>query len=112
VLGDFNSVRFDFERRGIRRDLSFKTEIDKFNDFILRCKLFDLPAVGRKYMWYRPNELAKSIMDKIFVLEVWLQQWPDSKQFIMSRSMSNHCALVVKNSTFDWGPKPFRTFDV
>jgi len=24
----------------------------------------------------------------------------------------NHCALVVKNNTINWGPKPFRTFDV
>jgi len=26
--------------------------------------------------------------------------------------VSDHCALVVKNNTIDWGPKPFRTFDV
>ena len=26
--------------------------------------------------------------------------------------MSDHCALVVKNIMIDWGPKPFKTFDV
>ena len=26
--------------------------------------------------------------------------------------MSDHCAIVVKSSIMDWGPKPFRTFDV
>jgi len=26
--------------------------------------------------------------------------------------VSDHCAIVVKSSIMDWGPKPFRTFDV
>jgi len=26
--------------------------------------------------------------------------------------MSDHCALVVKNRMIDWGPRPFKTFDV
>jgi len=30
----------------------------------------------------------------------------------MSRQVSDHCALMVKNTIKDWGPKPFRTFDV
>jgi len=30
----------------------------------------------------------------------------------LSRHVSDHCAIVVKSSVTDWGPKPFRTFDV
>jgi len=86
--------------------------MDKFNDFIQNCELLDIPAAGRKYTWYRPNGMAKSIIDRILVSEAWLQLWPESKQFIMSRSVSDHCVIVVKNSIVNCGLKPFRTLDV
>jgi len=35
-----------------------------------------------------------------------------SKQSVLSRQVSDHCALVIKNNIIDWGSKPFRTFDV
>ena len=78
MLGDFNSVRFECERIGIRRDLTYRTEMEKFNGFIEKCELLDLPVVGRKYMWYCPNGLVKSRID-ILVSQAWLQLWPDSK---------------------------------
>jgi len=31
---------------------------------------------------------------------------------VQGRHVSDHCALVIKNCIVDWGPKPFRTFDV
>lgn len=35
-----------------------------------------------------------------------------TKQYVLSRQVSDHFALVVKNNIIDWGPKPFCTFDV
>ena len=34
-----------------------------------------------------------------------------SKQYVLRREVSDHCALVVKSEEKDWGPKPFRTID-
>jgi len=34
-----------------------------------------------------------------------------SKQYVLRREVSDHCALVVKSMEKDWGPKPFRTID-
>jgi len=102
VLRDFNSVRFECERSGIRKELTYKTKMDKFNDFIQNYELLDIPVVERKYTWYHPNGMAKSRIDRILVSEEWLQLWPDSKQFIISRLVSDHCVIVVKNSV-DWG---------
>ena len=31
---------------------------------------------------------------------------------VLSRLVSDHCALVLKNMTVDWGPKPFKSLDV
>jgi len=86
--------------------------MENFNAFIDRCQLFDIPAMGRKFTWYRPNGTAKSSLDRLLVSDSWLAVWLGSTQYIQSRLVSNHCALVVKNRQVDWGPKPFRTFDV
>jgi len=48
----------------------------------------------------------------VLVSREWLDLWPDNKQFILSRSVSNHCAIILKESIVDWGPKLFRCLDV
>jgi len=34
-----------------------------------------------------------------------------SKQYVLRREVSDHCALVVNSVEKDWGPKPFRSID-
>jgi len=68
--------------------------------------------VERKFTWYRPNDTARSRLDRISLSDLWIETLPGSTQYILSRSVSNHCALVIKNRIIDWGPKPFRAFDV
>jgi len=38
---------------------------------------------------------------ELLVCETWLSKWPRSTQYIYSRQVSNHCALVVKNRMID-----------
>jgi len=47
----------------------------EFNDWIAVMDIEDVPCVGRKYTWYRPNRLAKSRLDKIMVSPEWLLKW-------------------------------------
>ncbi|XP_068504066.1 uncharacterized protein [Phaseolus vulgaris] len=35
-----------------------------------------------------------------------------SKQYVQSREVSDHCAVVAKSWVKDWGPRPFKTIDV
>ncbi|KAK8472198.1 hypothetical protein PHAVU_002G142300, partial [Phaseolus vulgaris] len=74
--------------------------------------LVDIPYIGRKYTWYRPNGKAKSRLDRYLVSFEWLQHWSGSKQYITERQISDHCALVLKSNVADWGPKPFRFLDI
>jgi len=30
---------------------------------------------------------------------------------VLDRSFFDHCPIILKNATNDWGPKPFRTLD-
>jgi len=62
--------------------------------------------------WYRPNGKAKSRLDRFLISFEWLQQWPGSKQYVLDRQISDHCALVLKSNVVDWGPKPFRFLDI
>ena len=87
-------------------------EMVRFNDFIDTCDMKVIPVVGRKFTWYRLNGTSKSRLDSILVTDEWIVQWLGFRKFVLSRQVSDHCALVVKNTIKDWGLKPFRTFDV
>ena len=112
LCGDFNVVRREDERKGIQGFSSQKKEIDGFNRFIESNSLLDIPRVGKKYTWFKANGTAKSRLDRFLVSEEWLQLWPAAKQYVQPRMVSDHCALVLKSYAKDWGPKPFRSFDV
>jgi len=64
VLGDFNSIRNERERRGINRLSGINREMQGFNNFIDSMGMVDLPCIGRKFTWYRPNGKAKSRLDR------------------------------------------------
>jgi len=112
LIGDFNSVRVALERKETTSGTVNKYEMARFNDFIERYALRDIPVVGRQFTWYRPNGTTRSRLDRALISDEWLQQWQGSKQYVQGRQVSDHWALVIKKSILDWGPKPFRTFDV
>jgi len=112
ILGYFNSIRNEGERRGISQARGNKREMQGFNNFIDSMEMVDIPCIGRKYTWYRPNGKAKSRLDRILTTFEWLQHWPGSKQYVLNRQVSDHCALVLKSNITDWGPKPFRFLDI
>lgn len=53
--------------------------------------------VGRKYTWYKPNGLAKSRVDRILALRDWEETWPSCKQYVMDKTISDQCALMLKS---------------
>jgi len=110
--GDFNAVRKEDERKGVRGSHSQRKEISGFNSFIDTNCLIDIPCVGKKYTWFKSNGTAKSRLDRFLISEEWLQKWPFYKQYVQPRSVSDHCAIVAKSWIKDWGPKPFRCLDM
>jgi len=109
VVGDFNSTRRSGEGRNVGDGGDHRRKMRRFNDFIENSELVDISVVGRKYTWYKPNGLIKSIIDRILVSREWLDKWSDSKCHVLDRSVSNHCALVLKTDITDWGLKLFRS---
>ncbi|GKV37864.1 hypothetical protein SLEP1_g45836 [Rubroshorea leprosula] len=109
LMGDFNAIRSEYEWNGGRSNMR---EMAKFDEFIRECGLIDLPLIGRKYTWYQPNEEVMSRLDRFLLSEDWCLKWGDLKQWGLKRAKSYHCPILMKNLTIDWGPKPFRFFDV
>jgi len=90
---------------------NYNKDIRGFNDFIEESELVDVPMVGRKFTWYKPNESVKIRIDRVLVSREWLDAWPNCKKFVLSKIVYDHCALVFKDLIVDWGLKLFRSLD-
>ena len=85
--------------------------ISEFNDWIADIEVEEIPSVGRKFTWFRPNRAAKSKLNRFFISHEWLTKWPGCTQFILDRNLSNHCPILLRSKNIDWGSKPFRVLD-
>nr|KYP63511.1 hypothetical protein KK1_018088 [Cajanus cajan] len=82
-----------------------------FDEFITEAKLVDLLLIGRKYTWYKTDGKCMRRLDKFLVSNAWLSYWPHTTQWGLSKGVSDHCAILMKNEDINSGPKPFRVLD-
>ena len=67
ILGHFNSIRRSSERVGTCHRGQDERSLQEFNEWIANLQVEDVPCVGRKFTWYRPNVTAKSKLDTFLV---------------------------------------------
>jgi hypothetical protein len=105
VMGDFNSVRDNTERKGLRTPLPIGSNVEmrEFVDFLVAWDLID-----RNFTWFHPNGISMSRLDRVLVWSSWCDLWGDPSVRVLERDVADHCLLVIKYSSEDWGPKPFR----
>ena len=110
VIGDFNAVTCAEERRGINDVVSpgIYSEMNFFNNFLLDVELLDLNPLGRNFTWHHPNGSCMSRNDRALASEGWRSCWGSTSLWVVPRSISDHCPLVLKSGDLDWGPKLFR----
>ncbi|KHN34609.1 hypothetical protein glysoja_011162, partial [Glycine soja] len=111
VVGDFNSIRHQHERISSSQSVGNFTSTSEFNSWISDMALEEVRSVGRNFTWYRPNGTVMSRLDRFLLSDEWLSQWPDSTQFVLDRDFSDHCPILLRSRTIDWGPKPFKIMD-
>lgn len=77
VLGDFNSVCFPTERKGVSEadPRGAEAEATEFCGFIQNMSLVDLPLLGRKFTRVQPNGPTMSRLDRILVSDNWFESW-------------------------------------
>ncbi|GKV16991.1 hypothetical protein SLEP1_g27551 [Rubroshorea leprosula] len=108
ITGDFNAVRCLEERRGRSGE---SPDMREFDVFILSAGLIDIKMVNRRFTWYKPDGTAMSRLDRVLMNAEMCRMGGDWVQQGLKRNISDHCAIVLKSRTTDWGPKPFRVLD-
>ncbi|XP_057452145.1 uncharacterized protein LOC130743952 [Lotus japonicus] len=105
-------VRSEDERRGVAGVSSTqRREMQEFNLFIADLELLDLPLAGRRFTWRRPNNSARSRIDRFLVTNDWCLTWPHCSQLALNRDVSDHCPILLRQFFQDWGPKPFKVLN-
>jgi len=107
VLGDFNVVRSNIERRS-RAVNNNNYDFAPFNHFIHGNFLVDLPLCGRNFTWYHGDGLSMSRLDRFLLSEVWFSLFPNCFQTALPRGLSDHFLISLTIDDQNWGPKPLR----
>ena len=106
VGGDFNVVRFPFERYG---STSFIAAMQKFSNFISEQGLIDIPLQGGSFTWSNSREVAlKARPDKFLFSAYWEDMFPYVSQQHLSRLLSDHFPIVLEGGSFQRGRMLFR----
>ncbi|KAK2650617.1 hypothetical protein Ddye_018106 [Dipteronia dyeriana] len=109
IGGDFNTILDPSERIGAGCDMS---SIQNFNSFVLRAKVVDLPLQYISFTWSNNRDKASwARLDRFLISTEILTWFPDMVQVGISRSLSDHSAIMIGEKVEDWGPTPFRFFN-
>lgn len=49
-------------------------------------------------------------INRFLLLEEWLINWGNVKQWGLKRSIYDHCPILLKEAKIDWDPKPSKVF--
>ncbi|XP_071739246.1 uncharacterized protein [Rutidosis leptorrhynchoides] len=84
----------------------------RFNKFIIECGLIDVPIRGRLFTRISDDGTKFSKLDRFLVFEKFHQFWGNLAAVTLDRTSSDHVPIVLKDERKDFGPKPFKVFDV
>ncbi|XP_071689554.1 uncharacterized protein [Rutidosis leptorrhynchoides] len=99
LCGDFNEVRRMEERRNCEFNQRRAT---RFNKFIDKAGLVDVPLVGKKYTRICDNGKKFSKLDRVLVSGSVLNIWSELSVLVLD---------MLRSKVIDYGPKPVKVFD-
>ncbi|XP_071731689.1 uncharacterized protein [Rutidosis leptorrhynchoides] len=108
LCGDFNEVREFSDRLNCVFNQSRAT---RFNEFIARNNLIEIPINGRKFTRISDNGAKFSKLDRFIVNDNFINLWKDLSVNPLDRRVSDHCPIILKDKFIDYGPKPFKIFN-
>lgn len=110
IGGDFNAVLDPSERR-FSSSVSHSLEMDDFRTFVSSNGLIDTPLSNRNFTWHSPDSTKTSRLDRFLFNPMMASLLGNCSQFAIQRSISDHCAVVLKRASGNWGPAPFRAIN-
>ncbi|XP_071739764.1 uncharacterized protein [Rutidosis leptorrhynchoides] len=109
ICGDFNEVRDQSERQNC---VFHEQRTNMFNEFIENMKLIEIPLHGRKFTRISDNLVKLSKLDHFLVSDEFLRLLDDISVTALDRNTSDHCPNLLNDKSEDFGPKPFKLFDI
>lgn len=70
-------------------------DINNFNDSIDENHLADLSLIGRRFMWSRLVGAYMSRLDRFLLFENFCEAWNGVSQWILERSLFDHCHVLL-----------------
>ncbi|XP_071718171.1 uncharacterized protein [Rutidosis leptorrhynchoides] len=109
LCGDFNEVRVESDRMNCEFN---RRRAIRFNDFINRNNLIEIPINGRKFTRISDGGVKFSKLNRFLVSYLSLDLWKDLSVVPLDRRVSDHCPLILRDKIVDYGLKPFKVFNV
>ncbi|GKB65918.1 RNA-directed DNA polymerase, eukaryota, reverse transcriptase zinc-binding domain protein, partial [Tanacetum coccineum] len=108
IFGDFNVVRYAYERIGS----SFNSRSSNdFNQFLNEGSLYDLPLGGHAFTRISSDGEKLSRLDRFLITDNLATILPNIHATAMDRMISDHQAIILQHSLIDFGPVPFKLFN-
>nr|GEZ28778.1 RNA-directed DNA polymerase, eukaryota [Tanacetum cinerariifolium] len=109
IFGDLNVVRSSDDRLNSQVNIR---EMCDFNEFINNTRLIKVPMGGSKFTRVSDDRMKFSKLDRFLVNDKFDNLWGNLAVTALNRKLSDHCPIVLKDVDFDFGPKPFRIFNI
>ena len=108
IIGDFNEVITESERRGSKFDKLGAMELEKF---IGNNELEDLKIGGKNFTWFNKKCTKMSRLDRILISNGVGNIWENLEVIAETRRFSDHTPLVLKQISRNYGPIPFKFYN-
>ena len=109
LFGDFNEVRKVNERLNSN---SNKKDMEDFNAFIEKGGLIEIPMFGRKFTRVSDDRTMFSKLDQFLMTHKFRSLWRNLGVNVLERRWSDHTPLLLGEDWSDYGPTPFKFFDI
>lgn len=81
----------------------------KFNNFIIKTKLLEIPLSNGKFTWSREGGAnSRSLLDRLLISSKWDDIFANSRVSRLVRILFDHFPILLEADLFEWGPPPFR----
>ncbi|GJX67465.1 RNA-directed DNA polymerase, eukaryota [Tanacetum coccineum] len=107
LMGDFNEVRSERERFGY---VFNQQGANVFNHFITSNGLIDPPLDGYAFTWTHMLASKMSKLDRFLFFEGLLESFPHLSAICLDKHLFDHRPILLRETSFDYGPTPFRFF--
>ncbi|GKE06412.1 RNA-directed DNA polymerase, eukaryota [Tanacetum coccineum] len=106
-MGDFNEVHNKNERLGLIYNVQ---GANAFNSFISSAGLEEVPLGGCSFTWCHRSASKMSKLDRFLISESLMSSCPNFSAITLDRYLSDHHPIILRESTYDYGPIPFCFF--